>query len=402
MQLIERVIIVVLDSVGIGALPDAAAYGDAGSNTVGNIVRALPAFNLPNLVRLGLGKACRQVDPSCPLPAAGKIAGSYGVMQARSPGKDTTTGHWEMVGVILDKPFPVYPQGFPPAIIGAFVQAIGRDILGNKPASGTAVIEELGPEHLRTGRPIVYTSADSVFQIAAHEAVIPVAELYEMCRKARAILRGEHAVGRVIARPFTGQPGSFARTPNRHDFALPPPRPTVLDAAAAQGYPVVGIGKIRDIFAGAGITAAKPTKTNAEGVDVLLACLGRRDRGIVFANLVDFDMLYGHRNDVRGYAAALARFDRRLPEITAALQPRDLLILTADHGCDPTTASTDHSREHVPLLVSGNLVRQNLFLGVRPTFADLGATVADVLGLAAPPCGRSFAGAIIVQKGEDV
>jgi len=401
MRIVERVIIVVMDSVGIGALPDAAAYGDTGSNTVGNIARAMPDFNLSNLNRLGLGRVCRHLDRSCPLPAIDQIAGSCGIMQEMSPGKDTTTGHWEMAGVILDKPFPVYPQGFPPAVIDAFVRETGRGILGNKAASGTAIIEELGPEHLRTGKPIVYTSADSVFQVAAHEAVIPVAELYEMCRKARAILQGEHAVGRVIARPFTGQPGSFSRTPNRHDFAVSPPYPTVLDAAAAQGYPVIGIGKIRDIFNGAGITEALPTKTNDEGVDALLACLGRRECGIIFANLVDFDMLFGHRNDVRGYAEALLAFDRRLPEITAALQAGDLLLLTADHGCDPTTASTDHSREHVPLLCTGKPVRQNVFFGVRPTFADLGATVAEVLRLPAQRHGRSFAGEIIIQESDE-
>ncbi|MGI5838967.1 MAG: phosphopentomutase [bacterium] len=398
---IARVVIVVMDSVGIGALPDAAAYGDERSNTVGNIVRARPDFHLPNLIRLGLGAACRRLDPDCPLPAGDNIAGCYGVMREMSPGKDTTTGHWEMVGVILDKPFPVYPAGFPAEIIDALVRATGREVLGNKAASGTAIIEELGTEQMRTGRLIVYTSADSVFQIAAHESVIPVEELYAICRTARDILRGEHAVGRVIARPFTGSPGAFVRTANRHDYALPPPQPTVLDAAAARGFPVVGIGKVRDIFAGRGITASNPTKSNDAGIDALLENLGRRERGIIFANLVDFDMLFGHRNDVGGYADALAAFDRRLPEITAALQPEDILILTADHGCDPTTASTDHSREHVPLLVSGAAVRRDRFLGIRPTFADLGATAAELLGLAPPRHGASFAGEIIIQEGED-
>ncbi|HHY59382.1 MAG TPA: phosphopentomutase, partial [Clostridia bacterium] len=302
----------------------------------------------------------------------------------------TTTGHWEMAGIILDKPFPVYPNGFPPEVIEEFEKRTGRQVLGNKPASGTVIIEELGAEHLATGKPIVYTSADSVFQIAAHEEVIPLEELYWMCRVAREILQGEHAVGRVIARPFIGRPGSFQRTANRHDFSLAPPSPTMLELVEAKGLEVVGVGKISDIYAGRGITRSLPTKSNMEGVDRTLKAWESLSAGLVFTNLVDYDMKFGHRNNAEGFAAALEEFDRRLPELMGVLEEDDLLIITADHGNDPTTPSTDHSREYVPLLIYGPQVKGGVYLGVRPTFADVGATVVDYLGAGGLPQGESL------------
>ncbi|MFZ5633227.1 MAG: phosphopentomutase [Bacillota bacterium] len=389
--MINKVVLIVLDSLGIGELPDAWKYGDEGSNTLANCARAVNGISLPNLGALGLGNLgdFQGVGP------AANPAGCYGRMSPKSPGKDTTTGHWEIAGIILDRPFPVYPNGFPPEVIGAFEEKTGRQALGNKAASGTEIIKELGEEHIRTGKPIVYTSADSVFQIAAHEEVVPVPELYEMCRIAREILTGDHAVGRVIARPFTGRPGNFKRTERRHDFSLAPPRPNILTLLSSAGYPVVAVGKINDIFAGAGITRAVYTKNNMEGTDRTVELAGNQERGLVFTNLVEFDMLYGHRNDPAGYAAALEAFDRRLPEITGALGENDILIITADHGCDPTTASTDHSREYVPLLVTGGPVRQGADLGVRDTFADVAATLAETFNLTIT-AGRSFAGDIIL------
>jgi len=383
--LIRRVVLMVLDGVGVGELPDAALYGDAGSNTLVHTARAAGGLSLPHLNHLGLGRLA-PVAGLDPVPAP---AGCYGRMAERSPGKDTMTGHWEMAGLILDRPFPVYPEGFPPEVIRPFEARIGRRVLGNRPASGTAIIEELGAEHLATGRPIVYTSADSVFQIAAHEGVIPVEELYRMCAIAREILVGEHAVGRVIARPFTGTPGSFRRTPRRRDFPLPPPRPTLLDRLAARGLEVVAVGKVYDLFAGRGITRAVPAAGNAELFARTLEALSATRAGLVLTNLVDFDTLYGHRNDAAGFAAALEDFDRRLPELLGTLTGNDLLIITADHGCDPTTPSTDHSREYVPLLVYGPGVRSGVDLGTRETFADLGATVAEIFGVEAP-AGTSF------------
>ena len=383
--MIRRVVLMVLDGVGVGELPDAALYGDAGSNTLVHTARAAGGLSLPHLNHLGLGRLA-PVAGLDPVPAP---AGCYGRMAERSPGKDTMTGHWEMAGLILDRPFPVYPEGFPPEVIRPFEARIGRRVLGNRPASGTAIIEELGAEHLATGRPIVYTSADSVFQIAAHEGVIPVEELYRMCAIAREILVGEHAVGRVIARPFTGTPGSFRRTPRRRDFPLPPPRPTLLDRLAARGLEVVAVGKVYDLFAGRGITRAVPAAGNAELFARTLEALSATRAGLVLTNLVDFDTLYGHRNDAAGFAAALEDFDRRLPELLGTLTGNDLLIITADHGCDPTTPSTDHSREYVPLLVYGPGVRSGVDLGTRETFADLGATVAEIFGVEAP-AGTSF------------
>jgi phosphopentomutase len=321
-------------------------------------------------------------------------AGAFGTMVERSPGKDTTTGHWEIAGVVLERPFPTYPDGFPPEVMEPFERAIGAPALGNVPASGTEIIERLGAEHLRTGSPIVYTSADSVFQIAAHVDVVPLERLYRMCRVAREILRGEHEVGRVIARPFEGRPGAFARTPDRHDFSVVPPQPTVLDSLAAAGREVRAVGKIADIFAGRGVTSSRPTRSNDDGVDAVVEELAVIDRGLVFANLVEFDSSYGHRNDPAGYATALEAFDRRLPEIVAALRDDDVLVVTADHGNDPTTPSTDHSREQVPLLVAGAPVAGGRSLGERPSFADCGATLADLLGVEPPPAGTSFAAEI--------
>ncbi|MBO8141001.1 MAG: phosphopentomutase [Firmicutes bacterium] len=383
----SRVVLIVLDGIGVGELPDAGRFGDEGSNTLVNTARAVGGLDLPNLAQLGLGNIAR-IDgvPSAPHPI-----GAFGRMAEQSAGKDTTTGHWELAGVILEKPFPVYPRGFPPEVIGPFTEAIGRGVLGNKPASGTAILEELGEEHMRTGQPIVYTSADSVFQIAAHEDVIPVDELYEMCRTARRLLSGEHAVGRVIARPFAGEPGKFYRTPRRRDFSLAPPEPTVLDRLQAAGVPVFSVGKIEDIFAGRGITRGRHTAGNQETVDGVLDLL-RHEPGpcLIFANCIDFDMLWGHRNDPQGMARGLAEFDARVPELLEGLDPGDLLILVGDHGNDPTTPSTDHSREYTPLMCYSPSGRSGVALGTRETFADVAATVAEFFGVEGPSCGTSF------------
>lgn len=357
-------------------MPDAADYGDRGSDTLGNIARRRP-LRLPNLCALGLGN----IKPIPCLPAAAAPFGAFGRCALASPGKDTTTGHWEMVGIHLDKPFPLYPNGFPPEIMRDFERRIGRRTLGNCPASGTEIIRELGAEHMRTGSPIVYTSADSVFQVAAHEEVIPVPELYRICEMAREMLRGPHEVGRVIARPFTGVPGAFTRTANRHDYAVPPPRGMLLDRLEERGVPVYSVGKIFDIFLGRGIREGAKTKNNAEGMAKTLEAMRILDAGLIFVNLVDFDQQYGHRNDVEGYAAALEQFDRWLPQLLEGLQDGDLVILTADHGCDPTTPSTDHSREYVPLLACGPRVRSGVDLGLRSTLSDVGQTVADNFGI---------------------
>ncbi len=378
----RRVIWIVLDSVGIGAMPDAAAYGDFGSDTLGNIARKRP-MDLPNLCRLGLAKI-RNIPGLCRAVSA---AGAYGKCTLASPGKDTTTGHWEMAGIILEKPFPLYPHGFPPEIIEAFEQQTGRKALGNKPASGTEIIKELGEEHMRTGSPIVYTSADSVFQIAAHEEVIPLEQLYRFCEIARAILHGPNEVGRVIARPFVGEPGAFKRTANRHDYAVPPPAGMLLDQLHDNGVPVYSVGKIADIFLNRGISHSEKTKSNEDGMAKTQQAMRDQPDGLIFVNLVDFDSLYGHRNDVEGYARALEAVDRWLPNLD--LQPDDMLILTADHGCDPTTPSTDHSREYTPLLVYGQHVRADVALGTRGTLADIGATVAQNFGTTLQ-AGKSF------------
>ncbi|MDD4237810.1 MAG: phosphopentomutase [Desulfotomaculaceae bacterium] len=382
---LKRVALVVLDSAGVGELPDADQYGDTGSNTLGNIAGSVGGLRLPNLARLGLGNIINIKG----VPPAKKPVGSFGRMAELSPGKDTTTGHWELSGLILERPFPVFPDGFPPELIRAYEERIGRKVLGNKVASGTVIIEELGELHMATGLPIVYTSADSVFQVAAHEEIIPLEELYQICRIARELLTGKHAVGRVIARPFTGRPGSFKRTTNRHDFSVKPPGQTVLNLLQDNGIPVIAVGKIRDIFDGEGISEFTPTRDNTEGLDQTKIMLNSVSGGLIFANLVDFDMLYGHRNNPRGYADALEELDLRLPELLNLLREQDVLIITADHGCDPTTQSTDHSREYVPLLVYGKQLRGGQDLGVRQTFADVAATIADSFGLKFPS-GTSF------------
>lgn len=389
----KRVIIIVLDSAGIGELPDAAEYGDEGSNTLGNIAAAVPGFSLPNLEKLGLGN----IDGIVGFKAAEEPLGCFGKMAERSVGKDTTTGHWELAGITLRKPFPVYPEGFPGDLVERFEKAIGTKTLGNYPASGTVIIKELGQQHVKTGYPIIYTSADSVFQIAAHEDVIPVQRLYEICRTAREILTGEHAVGRVIARPFTGSDGNYTRTANRRDFSLEPPEKTLLDHVKEAGLEVKAVGKIDDIFAGRGITQSIHVKDNMEGVDKTIGFIKERFSGLIFANLVDFDMYYGHRNDPEGYARALEEFDGRVPEIIDTMARQDILFITADHGCDPTTVSTDHSREYVPLLIYGKEIRIGVNLGTRKTFSDLAQTTAEYLGTGGEFDAVSFYGDIARQ-----
>ncbi|HYG09935.1 MAG TPA: phosphopentomutase [Pyrinomonadaceae bacterium] len=374
----DRIVLIVLDSLGMGEMPDAAAWGDAGSDTLGHIC-ASREVRLPNLQSLGLGN----VRPLAHVPPAPHPRGSYGRCALQSNGKDTTTGHWEMAGIILEEAFPTYPEGFPADVLARFVAETGvPGVLGNYPASGTEIIKELGAEHVRTGKPIVYTSADSVFQIAAHEEVIPVESLYKICETARRILRGEHEVGRVIARPFIGTPGAFQRTENRHDYAVPPPRENLLVALSDAGLDVVCIGKIASIYDSLGATQDLKAKNNDQSIDQTIRALQNdRTRGLIFTNLVDFDMLYGHRRDVEGYARALEHFDARLPEIEAAMTGRDLFILTADHGNDPTYRGTDHTREYVPLLTYGRRARPGVNLGTRRSLADMGQTVAENFGL---------------------
>jgi phosphopentomutase len=382
----ERVIWVVLDSVGIGELPDADEYGDTGRNTLGHIAESR-ALQVPNLTRLGLGN----IAPLAHVPPADEPRAFFGKGATHSPGKDTTTGHWEMAGVWLDQAFPVYKQGFPPEIMNAFEARIGRKTIGNKPASGTEIIKELGEEHVRTGKPIVYTSGDSVFQIAAHEEVIPIEELYRMCEIARKLLDGKHRVGRVIARPFTGRPGSFTRTSRRHDYAVDPPRPMLMDVLKERGVPVFGIGKIHDIYNGRGVDDYVTTKSNADGMEKLSAAARERRKGLTFCNLVDFDMLYGHRKDVEGFAKSLEEFDAGLNGYLPLLREGDLLMLTADHGCDPDPRweTTDHSREYVPILAYTPGNRAGTDLGVRATLADMGQTIAENFG-GRIPHGKSF------------
>ncbi len=384
----ERIVAIVLDSVGIGALPDAARYGDEGSHTLGNIARQVP-LHLPALRHLGLDR----LVPALGMPS-GTPAGAWGRMAEASPGKDSVTGHWEIAGVVLDRPFPTFPDGFPPDVMRTFEHAIGRRTIGNVVASGTEVIERFGVEHLRTGSPIVYTSADSVFQIAAHEDVVPVPELYRFCEAAFDIVAKGLGVGRVIARPFVGPPGSFRRTSRRHDYALEPPVKTLLDHLTDAGHPVVAIGKIKDLFAGRGIARHLPTSSDDEGMDRVDDALREVPRGFVWANLVDFDQSFGHRNDVQGYARNLERFDARLSDLLPHLRATDLLVVTADHGNDPTTPSTDHSREYVPLLLAGARVAAGVNLGTRETFADLGQTIAANFGVGPLPNGTSFLGAL--------
>jgi phosphopentomutase len=373
----DRVIWIVLDSVGIGALPDAADYDDVGRSTLGHIAESRP-LRLPNLVRLGLGN----IAPLQNLPPVSNPLASFGKGATHSPGKDTTTGHWEMAGVWLHQAFPVYKQGFPLDVMDAFEAQIGRKTIGNKPASGTEILKELGEEHVRTGKPIVYTSGDSVFQIAAHEDVIPIEELYRMCEIARKLLDGKHRVGRVIARPFTGTPGNFTRTSRRHDYAVDPPKPMLLDVLKDRAVPVFGIGKIHDIYNGRGVDNYVTTKSNADGMEKLTEATHERKSGLIFCNLVDFDMLYGHRKDVEGFARSLEEFDAGLSTYLPLLGSRDLLILTADHGCDPDPRweTTDHSREYVPILAFSPAQKVGSDLGTRATLADMGQTIAGNFG----------------------
>jgi phosphopentomutase len=395
------VLVVVCDSFGVGGAPDAADYGDAGSNTVANTAASVGGLRVPNLAGLGLGALG---DIAGVPPDAAKAGTAHGSMVERSAGKDSTTGHWEIAGVTLATPFPTYPNGFPPDVIEPFERAIGRSVIGNRPASGTEILDELGEEHLRTGKPIVYTSGDSVFQIACHTDVANAQTLYEWCRTARRQLTGPNAVGRVIARPFEGAAGAFVRTPRRRDFSLPPPRPTLLDRCRDAGVAVYAVGKIRDMFAGQGISESSYSMSNDDGVDIVMKYLRRtsvnaNSSSLVFANLVDFDSKYGHRNDPKGYAVCLEGFDARVPDLLAAAGDDGLLFITGDHGCDPTTPSTDHSRERVPVLAGGGAMdssRPAIDLGERATFADLGATVAELLGVpaAAGAEGTSFAGSL--------
>lgn len=385
MAAFKRVLVIVFDSLGVGELPDAGRYGDEGSHTLDNLAKATGKLHLPNLASLGLGliEGIKTIDK------AERPKGSFGRMREASPGKDTATGHWEMAGVVLERPFPVFTEGFSPEIMDKFARLTGHGWLWAKAASGTEIIERFGEEHLATGKLIVYTSADSVFQIAAHDSVLSLEELYKVCEKTR-LLADEYNIGRVIARPFTGAPGAFERVAARRDFATPPPSVTLLDLVKAAGQETIGIGKIGDIFVHKGLTEEAHTASDDEGIDLTIKALATVKRGFIFSNLVDLDTLYGHRNDPEGYARALKAMDARLPEIMDALGPEDILFITGDHGCDPTTPSTDHSREYVPLLAFGRAVAQGVDLGTRETFADLGATIAEALGAGRTGSGRSF------------
>ena len=380
----RRAAIIVLDGLGIGAAPDAGSYGDQGSNTLGNVARAVGGLSVPRLETLGLGR-CAELAGVAPVASP---AAAHGVCEPASPGKDSTTGHWEICGLLLESPFPTYPHGFPAAVIDEFARLTSRGVLGNKPASGTAVLDEYGAEHRRTGNWIVYTSADSVFQIAAHEETVPPAQLYGACLTARELLRGQHGVSRVIARPFAGEPGAWKRTAGRRDFSLPPPGPTLLDRLAERQIPRVGVGKVDDLFAGRGITSIH-TETNAEAYALIEGALAAMHRGLLLANVIEFDQTWGHRNDIPGFSRGLVELDRSMPRLLNGVREDDLVIFTADHGNDPTTPSTDHSREIVPLLVFGPKVRP-ADLGRRHTFADIGQTVADFLGVPALGAGTSF------------
>ncbi len=392
MPSLDRAVLIVLDGVGVGGAPDAPAYGDDGASSVEHCAAAVGGMSLPNLGRMGLGN----ITPVAGTPPAEQPIGGFGRMAEAAAGKDSTTGHWEITGIVLDRPLPTYPHGFPADLVARFEAAIGRGTLGNKPASGTAIIQELGEEHMRTGKPILYTSADSVFQLAAHEAVIPLNELYHMCQIARGLLTGEHAVGRVIARPFEGEPGHFTRTTHRRDFSLEPPGPTLLDHLHDAGYDTIGVGKIEDLFAHRGLSASNHTETNEAGMAAALGYLRQSFRGLLFVNLVECDQLWGHRRDPQGYARALAAFDAWLPQALAALGQDAALFITGDHGVDPTYRGTDHTRECVPLLCAGPAIRANVNLGTRASFADLGATLADAFGVAPLAHGTSFASDILL------
>jgi phosphopentomutase len=373
---LEKVLVIVCDSWGVGDAPDAADYGDEGSDTLGHVASAAGGLSAPNLQGLGLG----HLDEVKGVPPQALPRTAHGRLTERSAGKDSLTGHWEIAGLILDRPFPTYPLGFPSKIVAPFERAIRRRVLGNRPASGTDIVAELGEEHLRTGRPILYTSGDSVFQLAAHVGIVPLQRLYEWCRVARRLLTGEHAVGRVIARPFDGELGAFVRRPERRDLTLQPPTDTVLDRLQSVGVQTYGVGKIRDLFAGSGLTESRHSSSDDEGIDVSLKYLARPGRAFVFANLVDFDSKYGHRNDPAGYARCIERFDRRIPELQRAVGERGALFVTGDHGCDPTTPPTDHSRERTPVLMWSPLARSPADIGTRGCFGDLGATIAEMLG----------------------
>ncbi|WP_046226738.1 phosphopentomutase [Paenibacillus dauci] len=386
-QRFERICVIILDSVGIGELPDAGKFGDKGAHTLGHIMEQVPGIQLPHLQRLGLAN----ITDLPPLEAVTQTQGYYGKMIETSVGKDTMTGHWELMGLNIGTAFNTYPNGFPQDLITQFEKRTGRRVLGNKPASGTDILDEYGEEQMKTGSWIVYTSADSVFQIAAHEDIIPLEELYSACQIARELtLEPEHSVGRVIARPYKGEPGQFVRTPNRHDYAVSPPEPTVLNALENAGHDVIAVGKINDIFTGEGITSSYPTKSNEHGVELTLEQLQQEFKGLLFTNLVDFDSLYGHRRDPQGYAQALEAFDRSLPELMEQIGERDLLIITADHGNDPVHAGTDHTREYVPLLIYSPSLTSPGNLGVRATFSDLGATIADNFSAGKIMHGESF------------
>ena len=384
---IQRVIIFVLDGVGAGAAPDAEQYGDIGSNSLSNTAMSVGGLNLPNLEALGFGritpmKGVSQVDPA---------KGSFGKLTPRSSGKDSVTGHWELMGIYLKEPFPVFPEGFPPAVIQEFKELTGLDVLANKPASGTAVIQEFGEEHMRTGKPIVYTSGDSVFQIAAHEDVIPIEKLYELCKISRKMLIGEYGVGRVIARPFIGErAGEFQRTSRRHDYPRYPESDTIMDKLLAAGLEVYATGKIDDLFGNRGISVTNHTTNNQDSILATIDFMKKDFKGLLFANLIEFDQIYGHRNDARGYADALEAFDSFVPQILENLKPDDLVMIVSDHGVDPTTESTDHSREFSPLLVFGKKIKSNVDLGIRGSYADVGATIAEIFSLTPPQIGTSF------------
>ncbi len=384
----RRVVLLVLDSVGVGAMPDADRYGDEGSNTLGNVARVVGGLNMPVLERLGLGN----IIPVEGLTPANPPKACYGRMAEASPGKDTITGHWEMAGIILDQPFKTYPHGFPERVIEQFSKLIDRGVLGNEVASGTEIIDRLGAEHMETAKPIVYTSADSVFQIAAHEEIISLDELYDMCQKARELLSGRDKVGRVIARPFVGKPGEFKRTPNRRDFSLEPPTDTILDLLVAADWAVIGIGKIKDIYAGRGVTTSHKTRDNAHGLEMLKDVVVAGQGDLIFVNLVDFDSAYGHRNNPEGYARALEAADQGIGRVLEAMSKNDVIIITADHGCDPTHPGSDHTREYVPLLVWHPCMRKGSDLGTRRTFADVAATLADIFAVDYQGPGTSFAG----------
>ena len=383
-----RDIIIVLDSVGIGALPDAHEYGDTGANTLANIKQAVPSMHLPNMLELGLSNI-----KGGETLASGKTfspKGAFGRMAELSKGKDTTTGHWEIAGLVTEIPFPTYPNGFPDSLMKEFEEKVGRKTVGNCTASGTEIIERLGEHHINTGDLIIYTSADSVFQIAAHKDIVPISELYKICEIARQMLKGEHAVSRVIARPFIGSVGSFTRTTNRHDFSLYPTGKTMLNLIGESGKKVYGVGKIYDIFCGVGVDETVHINSNTDGVDKTLELMDTVEEGLIFTNLVDFDMLYGHRNDAKGYAASLEEFDNRLPRILAKLKDDDILYITADHGCDPTMPGTDHSREYVPLLIYGKKIKAGADLQTRSSFADIAATVMEHLDIKGNLAGKSF------------